>query len=142
MSSVGWEHFHHDADIGVRGYGKTPGEAFEQVALAMMAVVINPGDVRAYCPVDISLRASELDMLLFDWLNELVFIMAARGMVFGRFDVQVDVASIQLTAKAWGEPLQPERHAPAVEIKGVTLTELVVRRLADGRWLAQCVVDV
>ncbi len=142
MSSVGWEHFHHDADIGVRGYGDTLGEAFEQVALAMMAVIIDPGDVQARCPVNIALRASEPDMLLFDWLNELVFVMAARNMVFGRFDVRVDESSLQLAATAWGEPVQRDRHAPAVEIKGVTLTELAVRRLDDGRWLAQCVVDV
>ena len=142
MSSVGWEHFHHDADIGVRGYGNTLGEAFEQVALAMMAVIVDPEDVQANRPVDISLHASELDMLLFDWLNELVFVMAARSMVFGRFEVQVDAGRFQLAATAWGEALDRQRHAPAVEIKGVTMTELAVRRLDDGRWLAQCVVDV
>jgi len=35
-----------------------------------------------------------------------------------------------------------ERHAPAVEVKGATMTELAVRRQADGRWYAQCVLDV
>ena len=142
MSSVGWEHFHHDADIGVRGYGDTPGEAFGQIALAMMAVILDPEDVHSHCPVDIALRAPELDMLLFDWLNELVFVMATRGMVFGRFDVQVDAGGLRLAATAWGETLDRQRHAPVVEIKGVTMTELAVRRLGDGRWLAQCVVDV
>jgi len=36
---AGWEHFSHDADVGVRGFGATPAQAFEQAALAMSAIV-------------------------------------------------------------------------------------------------------
>jgi SHS2 domain-containing protein len=41
-----------------------------------------------------------------------------------------------------GEPVDVERHRPAVEVKGATCTELAVERLADGSFRAQCVVDV
>jgi SHS2 domain-containing protein len=61
-------------------------------------------------------------------------------MLFSRFDVHI--AGDSLEADAWGEPIDVARHAPAVEVKGATLTELAVRREPDGRWLAQCVVDV
>jgi SHS2 domain-containing protein len=37
-----WEHYEHDADIGVRGYGATRAQAFEQAALALTAVVTDP----------------------------------------------------------------------------------------------------
>ena len=40
--NANWEHFTHDADMGVRGYGETKSQAFEQVALALTAVITGP----------------------------------------------------------------------------------------------------
>ena len=42
-----WEHFPHDADIGVRGFGPTVVAAFEQAALALTAVITDPGHIDA-----------------------------------------------------------------------------------------------
>lgn len=36
-----WEHFPHQADIGVRGMGATLAQAFEQAALALTAVIVD-----------------------------------------------------------------------------------------------------
>ncbi len=143
MSAARWEHLHHGADIGVRGIGPTPEAAFAQAALALSAVITDPGRVRPDVPVNIRLEAPDLEVLLVDWLNALIFEMSARNMLFGRFDVDVrpSDAGFVLEATAWGEPVDCERHRPAVEVKGATFTELEVRKSPDG-WLAQCVVDV
>jgi len=139
---MAWEHFRHGADIGVRGLGSTPGEAFAQAAMALTAVVTDPACIRPRHVLEIRMRDSDPELLLFDWLNEIVFLMATRRMLFGHFEVSVDVTKAELHATIHGEPVDRQRHAPAVEIKGVTLTELKVAPLDDGRWLAQCVVDV
>jgi SHS2 domain-containing protein len=135
-----WEHFEHGADIGVRGVGRTPAQAFEQAALALTAVIADPATVAAGAPVDIACEAPDLELLLADWLNALVYEMQVRGMLFGRFEVSIE--GTRLAARAWGEPVDVARHKPAVEVKGATYTQLAVRRLDDGNWLAQCVVDV
>jgi SHS2 domain-containing protein len=135
-----WEHFHHDADIGVRGWGATMAEAFEQAALAMTAVVSNPESIRETWPVQISCANDDPDFLLVDWLNAVVLAMATRQMLFSRF--KVFISGKRLEATAWGENVNVGRHQPAVEVKGATLTELVVHEDAPGRWVAQCVVDV
>lgn len=140
MDAPSWEHFHHAADIGVRGVGRTLAEAFEQVALAMTAVITEPARVLPLTAVSVAVRAPDADYLLFQWLNELVFLMATRKMLFGRF--RVDIVHWRLTGTVWGEPVERQRHRPAVEIKGATLTALEVRQRDDGLWLAQCVVDV
>lgn len=134
-----WEHFEHGADIGVRGVGATCAEAFEQAALAMTAVITSPGAVRAREAVDVTRAAPDLETLLVDWLNALVFEMSARRMLFARFEVRLD--GTRLSARAWGEPVDVARHAPAVEVKGATFTALSVQE-AGGAWTAQCVVDV
>jgi SHS2 domain-containing protein len=61
-------------------------------------------------------------------------------MLFGLFDVSIE--GDRLRATAWGEPVDVDRHRPAAEVKGASYCELAVSRETDGRWRAQCVVDV
>jgi len=135
-----WEHFHHDADIGVRGLGATPAEAFEQAALALTAVITDPAAVSPKNMIELSCAAPDAELLLVDWLNVLIYEMVTRNMLFSRFEVHLE--GNRLTAQGWGEALEVTRHHPAVEIKGATYTELKVAQQPDGGWLAQCVVDV
>ena len=135
-----WEHFSHAADIGVRGFGSTLAGAFEQAARALTAVVVDLDSVQAQHVVEIRCENPDPELLLVDWLNALVYEMAVRHMLFSRFDVRID--GPRLEARAWGENLDLSRHRPAVEIKGATFTELKLAQDADGRWTAQCVVDV
>ena len=135
-----WEHFPHQADIGVRGFGMTKAQAFEQAALALTAVITDPGSVIPREMVRINCEAPDDELLLVDWLNQLIYEMATRNMLFSSFEVQLE--GRRLAAYAWGEALQPSRHQPAVEVKGATYTELKVAQLPDGGWSAQCVVDV
>jgi tRNA nucleotidyltransferase (CCA-adding enzyme) len=136
----GWELFSHDADIGVRGYGRTEAAAFENVARAMTASMTDPAQVRSREMVRIACEAPDREILLVDWLNALVYEMATRGMVFG--DFKVNLSDGYLEAEARGEQVDISRHAPAVEVKGATYTELKVARGGDGTWTAQCVIDV
>ena len=140
FSRLRWEHFAHDADMGIRGFGPTPAKAFEQAALAMTAVVTDVGLVQLEKEIEIELEAPKLDLLFIDWINALVFEMADKRMVFGAF--RVDINNGRLKGKALGEKVSRERHAPAVEVKGATFTELVVVEERPGLWRAQCVIDV
>jgi SHS2 domain-containing protein len=135
-----WEHFAHGADIGIRGFGRSPAEAFEHAAQALTAVVTDLAQVRPSEAVHVECELPDRELLLFEWLNTLVFLMATRHMLFSRFAVNLDDG--RLRAEAWGESVDVARHAPAVEVKGATLTELAVHEDAAGRWRAQCVLDV
>lgn len=138
-STSSWAHFSHDADIGVIGVGPTKAEAFRQAALALTAVITDPERVEPLQPVPVFCQAKNDELLLVEWLNALVYEMAVRGMLFGDFSIEIDGG--ELRATAYGEAVNLERHEPAVEIKGATLTALQVVRGPDG-WRAQCVVDV
>lgn len=134
-----WEHFAHAADIGLVGIGPTKAEAFRQAAIALTGVVTDPAKVLAVTPVPIVCHAPDDDLLLVEWLNALVYEMSVRSMLFG--DFTVEITDGELRATAIGEPVDRDRHEPAVEIKGATLTALRVARVAGG-WRVQCVVDV
>lgn len=135
-----WEHFYHQADIGVRGIGPTESEAFVQAARALSAVVTDVARIRCQRRVEIHCEAPDHELLLADWLNALVYEMGVRQMLFAEFEVRLTDAELHGTA--CGETIDRERHAPAVEVKGATYTELRLHRLEDGAWVAQAVLDV
>jgi SHS2 domain-containing protein len=134
-----WEHFPHGADVGVRGWGATAAEAFEQAACALTVVVtharVEPRDV-----VRVTCDAPDIELLFVEWLNAIIYEMAVRNMLFARFAVRIE--GNRLEGTLWGEPVDVGRHAPACEPKGATYTELKVARGVDGIWSAACIVDV
>ena len=136
---VGWELFPHDADVGVRGFAPTVAHAFEQAALALTATVTDAEIVPA-TDVAVSCDAPDLELLLVQWLNAIIYEMAVRNMLFGRFSVRI--AGTHLDGTLWGEAVDVARHAPACEPKGATYTALRVAKDRDGTWSAACIVDV
>lgn len=134
-----WEHFPHDADVGVRGFGETPAKAFEQAALALMAVVTQV-EIEPKTQVAVTCEAPDLELLFVEWLNAIIYEMAVRKMLFARFAVRI--AGTRLEGTLWGEPVDVARHAPACEPKGATYTALKVAADGDGLWSAACIVDV
>ena len=134
-----WEHFNHEADIGIRGYGATLDEAFAAAGLALTAVITEPERVAAKVRVVIDICENDPEWQFFEFINAIIYEMATRHMLFRRYRVHLKGA--KLHAEALGEPVDPKRHQPAVEIKGATLTELRVKAEKPG-WSAQCVVDV
>lgn len=135
-----WEHFPHEADMGVRGIADSKEEAFEQAAVAMTAVITDPDELLATEAVEFSCAAPDDELLLVDWLNTLIYEMATRKWLFSRFEVHIKDHA--LTARAWGQPMDASKHQLAVEIKGATYTALRVGQESNGEWVAQCVVDV
>jgi SHS2 domain-containing protein len=135
-----WEHFEHQADIGIRGTGRTMSEAFEQVAVAMTAVITRPDRILPRVTIPVKCEAPDRELLLADWLNAILREMSALRMLFSRFEVAVSGNTLE--AVLHGEILDPERHEPAIEVKGATYFMLSVAQDEAGKWTAQCVVDV
>lgn len=135
-----WEHFPHEADMGIRGYGSTPAQAFEQAALALTGVITDLDTVDPSERVAVQCEVDDPEVLFVDWLNAIIYEMATRQMLFSKFEVAIEGS--RLKGQFWGETVVVEKHHPAVEVKGATFTSLRVACEAEGRWVAQCVVDV
>lgn len=134
-----YETFEHEADIGIRGFGGTVEEAFENAAVALYSVMV---DVKAVKPLEnetISVSAPELETLLVEWLNALLTLSDIKRMVFSKFEVNIEGTTLRGTA--WGEALDRSRHEPNVEVKGATYHMLNIRK-QGGEFIAECVVDV
>lgn len=144
-TAAGWSHFPHGADIGVRGRGPTPAAAFEQAALALTAIAVDPATLAPTRTESFACEAPDLELLLVDWLNALITRGAVARLLFGRFHVTIEPAADggwRLRGEAAGEAIDRGRHEVAVEAKGATMTGLAVRAEDDGSWVAECVIDV
>jgi tRNA nucleotidyltransferase (CCA-adding enzyme) len=79
MTKGRWEHLEHGADIGIRGFGSSLAEAFAQAALAVSSVVTELDRIDPVEAVTVECEAPESDLLLVDWINEIVYQMATRN---------------------------------------------------------------
>ncbi|MDH3545466.1 MAG: archease [Gammaproteobacteria bacterium] len=140
MEQRSWEHFDHDADIGLRVDSATRKGLFEAMAEALTAIITDPAAVQPIETITVRCEAPDDAMLLVDWLNALIFEMATRGMVFCSW--QVDLDGQRLEARVAGEVVERLRHRPVVEVKGATYTALSVTQDSEGIWHGECVVDV
>ena len=140
MRSRSWEHFEHDADIGLRASAASREGLFEAMAEALTALITDPGKVRAEESVSIRCEAPDDALLLTDWLNALIYEMATRSMLFGAWRVTLHDRVLEAVVR--GERVDRARHEPVVEVKGATYTALSVSRDSTGTWHGQCIVDV
>ncbi len=134
-----WEHFPHEADMGVRGIGPTKEAAFEGAALALTAVITDPDEVIPTQQVTITCQAPDDELLLVDWLNALVYEMATRKMLFGRFEVHS--TTVRYTPRPGGNRLR----SPGIDSPSRSKGDLYgsPRQAGpEGVLDRECVVDV
>lgn len=136
---LGYGTFEHGADIGIRGKGRTLEEAFINGAKALFSLMADLSTIELKKEIQVACNASDLETLFMVWLNELIALADIEKMVLCEFSVTIK--GNNLTAMAWGEPIDPQKHNLGVEVKGATYTMLKVSKKGDY-FIAQCVVDV
>jgi len=134
-----WEHFAHQSDIGIRASAESLGGAFEDAAIGLTAIVTEPSLVTPAQSVSIECLGEDEEDLFFKWMSKIIFEMDVRKMLFGKYEVKIN--GLKLSAVAFGEKVNFEKHSPVVEPKAVTLNQLCVKK-ENGKWIVQCVVDV
>ena len=134
------------ADIAFDAWGDTLEELFSGAAEATMQVMVE--DLTAVRPletVDCSLVQDDVEMLLFDFLNELIFYKDARRLLLLPAQIRIaelkDGAGYQLQASLQGEEIEVGRHQLNTDVKAVTMLRFSVARVAQG-WRATVVLDV
>ncbi|MDP2874434.1 MAG: archease [bacterium] len=133
--------FSHQADIGVRGFGATPEEAFVNGAKAMFSLMVDPKEVSPKNLVKIAVQAEDQPSLFVEWLNQLLATADIKRWLFSKFEMTIENGK-SLQGKAWGEPITSKKHTLLTEVKAATYSQLKVEEKPDGQWVAQCIVDV
>jgi SHS2 domain-containing protein len=141
--TVPFTFFDHTGDVGIDLEAAGLDELFREAALAFTATVSEPGDVRAAEDLAIRLESGELDLLLHDWLSELLFRFDTDGFLARAVAVQLRAvaAGWRLDAAVVGERGAGDRLPINVLVKAVTYHALDVRETPTG-WKARVVLDI
>lgn len=130
------------ADIAFTVKGKDLNELFTNAAIALTSSVADISQIKSKISRDINLENSKIDLLLFDFLDELVFYKDTEGLLFSKFDIQVTKNSeYKLIAVASGETADPKRHKIKIDIKAITMHMFEVKQMKNG-YSARIVIDI
>jgi len=130
----------HTADIGIRAYGNSLGEAFANAAYGMFSLITDLDTVGETVCHTIEIEASDEQELLVSWLNELLYLLDTEGILFGSFQIST-ISNGMLQAKACGEKVKPSRHTIKTSIKAATYHMLSIER-SDNGISVQVILDV
>ena len=132
------------ADIAFEATGESVEQVFVAAAEATMNVMIEElRSIEARVEKRIELKNPELDMLLFDLLQELVYYKDAEQLLLRVKEITITAGdgTYLLRARAAGEKLDPERHEQRVDVKAVTLHQFRLQK-TDGLWRALVILDI
>jgi len=135
-----FETFEHTADLGLRVRAKDLPSLFEEAGRGLFSMIVaDMATIQSKQPRVLEIAGTDRDYLLFDWLNELLYLFDTEHVVFG--DFQVTLADDGLTATARGEPVDDARHRLDHEVKAITYHGLKIEHVGDG-WVAEVIVDI
>ena len=135
-----YEIFEHTADLGLRVRAPTLPELLADAGRGLFAMVVeNLDSVQPVVTREFHIAGTDQTYLLFDWLNELLYLCDTERLAFSQFSVEVNEEGLNAVAR--GEPLDPGRHHLTHEIKAITYHGLKVEETQDG-WLAEVIVDI
>jgi SHS2 domain-containing protein len=137
---MSFEFLDHPADIGFRAFGSSLEDLFANCGHALLAIILDPAHVAPAQSWEINAEASDLESLLVNWLNELLYYVDTRRIAFHRFAVSF-TQGFEVRCIASGEPRDPVKHPVRLSVKAVTYHQLRVSKTGET-WLAEVYVDV
>jgi SHS2 domain-containing protein len=117
----------HTADIGLNAYGKDLPEAFANAAFGMFSIIADLDMVREVETRRVDVTADDLESLLFEWLNSLLYYFDVEMLLFNRFDI-IEFGDTGLVADCRGEKFDSSRHQIKTGVKSATYHTLEVNR--------------
>lgn len=129
--SSGYVLLDHPADVGIEAFGKDLAGAFEQAALALMSVILDPDKIDCTQSRAITLEGADPPHLLVRWLTEILYLYDGQSFAAGKFIIS-DLTLTRLGATIVGEPFDERKHAPRLDVKAITYHQLLVEEVATG----------
>ena len=131
------------ADVAFEAWGKDPEELFISAAEATVNVMISDlSQIEPKRKIEIALKNSQLDMLLINWLQEIIYYKDSQDLLLrpGRLAIQRN-GEYLLEAELQGEEIDPQKHDLLTDVKSATFHKFKLEREGE-RWMARLVLDV
>ncbi len=120
-----FELIEHTADMGLVAYGETLTEAFANAAFGMFSIIAEVDAVAEVESRRVAIDEEDIEGLLFEWLNSLLYYFDVEMLIFKRFDI-IEFKDTRLVALCYGEIYDPSRHRLKTGVKSATYHMLEV----------------
>ncbi len=129
------------ADVAFEATGKNLTELFQSAAQATIESMANTKTVKAVIVKKIKKKAKTVDKLLFELLEEIVYLKDKDAIVFHDVKVKVDEKKLEATAELTADKIQPEKQELHQDVKAVTMHYYLVEKKKDT-WKTVVVLDI
>ena len=135
-----YRYIEHPSDVGFEAYGATLEALFANAALAMYSFMTDVDEIETAEEREVTVNAEDLYSLMFDWLDEMLFLFESESLVMKNFDITVDESQFSITGKCRGGRFDPAKHESGIIIKAVTYNMMEIKK--NEVWHARVVLDV
>jgi SHS2 domain-containing protein len=137
---AGFRILEHPSDLGIEATGSTVGEAFEQAALGLMAVIGEPEAIEAVDERTVELDAQDAENLLVRWLSDILYLYDGEDYLVKEANID-SISPTNLRAHLLGEKYQPKKHTLKLDVKAVTYHQLSIET-KNGRTTVRVFLDI
>ena len=130
----------HTADVGIIAYGVDIEELFSNAALALFSLITELESIENKFHFDLEVRGGDIDSLLIEWLNELIYLFDVKHILFNHFYI-INLTHNKLQAICYGEDFNTMKHTLKVEVKAATYHMLKIDKGDDG-FRAKVILDI
>ena len=134
------KYIEHPSDVGFEVYGDTLEELFANAAIAMYSLMTDVDEIEGDEEREIEINSEDFQSLMFDWLDELIFLFDSESLVMRSFDIAIDESNFSIQGTCKGGKFDPSRHESGIIIKAVTYNMMEVKK--NEVWKARVVLDV
>lgn len=135
----------HTADIGLNVYGKNLEELFENSSLGMFSLLTDIKKISANRKVNVKVNAPDIETLLVSWLNELIYLIGSKKMLFNKFRINRIYKNnnlFNLEGIVFGEKINLAKHHFYLEVKSTTYHNLEIKKNSKGQYYTTIIFDV
>ncbi len=135
-----FEFLEHTADVMFRAYGYSLEKLFANAAKATFHAMYE-GKVKERIVKEISVEGTDMENLLYNFLEELLFLFDTENFFLARAEINIEKSEdkYKLKAKVYGD--DATHYKIALDVKAVTYHDMIVKETDDG-WMCQVVLDV
>ncbi|MCK4475443.1 MAG: archease [Methanophagales archaeon] len=134
------KYIEHPSDVGFEAYGDTLEELFANAAIATYSFMTDVDAIEEEVEREVEIKSEDLYSLMFDWLDEMIFLFESESLVMKKFDIEVDSSNFKIGGKCRGGKFDPYKHESGIIIKAVTYNMMEIKK--NAVWKARVVLDV
>ena len=143
MKHTKFEYGDHTADILVIAYGQSLPEVFKNAALGVLNIMYDISRVSPISKVDVEVNGDDLEQLLFNWIDEVIYWFDGRKMAIGDITIsELNENKPKIKATLLGEHYDLGKHGfRGTIVKAMTYNMMSIERI-NGEFKVQFVVDI